>query len=68
MSEPKHGTFEICPVCYWEDDDVQFSNLDFKGGANEVSLKEAQKNFKKFGASSLKFIKDVRTPFPEEVP
>jgi hypothetical protein len=68
MSSFHHGTFEICPVCFWEDDEVQFNNIDYKGGANEESLKEAQKNFKKYGASSLKFLKNVRVPFQDEIP
>ena len=67
-SEAQSGTFEICPVCFWEDDNVQFNNIDFKGGANEESLREARKNFKKYGASSLEFIKLVRAPLPGEIP
>lgn len=27
------GSFEICPVCYWEDDDVQFLDPEYRGGA-----------------------------------
>lgn len=68
ISDPQPGTFEICPVCYWEDDNVQFNNIDFKGGANEESLREARQNFKKFGASSLQFLKNVRAPLPDEIP
>mgnify|MGYP003571362099 CR=1 FL=1 len=30
--------FEICDVCGWEDDNVQFDNPDFAGGANFFSL------------------------------
>lgn len=68
MSEPKSGTFEICPVCFWEDDNVQFNNIDFEGGANEESLRNARQNFKKFGACSSKFLKNIRVPLPEEIP
>jgi Cysteine-rich CPCC len=67
ISDVPPGTFEICPVCFWEDDYVQFNNIDFKGGANEESLREARQNFKKFGASSLKFVKKVRAPLPDEI-
>lgn len=65
-SELETGTFEICPVCYWEDDSVQFDNIDFEGGANEESLRKARSNFKEFGASSRKFLKYVRDPLPRE--
>lgn len=30
--------FEICEVCGWEDDNVQFANPDMAGGANYFSL------------------------------
>jgi hypothetical protein len=39
------GDFEICPVCNWEDDPVQSKDPDFAGGANELSLNEAKKQF-----------------------
>jgi hypothetical protein len=57
------GTFEICPVCDWEDDSLQFLNPDKNFGPNKVSLNEAKLNFKKFGAKrseSLKFVRKVR--------
>lgn len=44
------------------------SSLDYRGGANEESLKEARINFKKFKASSPKFLNFVRPPNPEEIP
>lgn len=59
ISEPPPGTYEICN---WEDDPVQYNNIDFQGGANEESLNEARQNFKKFKASSLKYVKQVRSP------
>lgn len=68
LSEPSSGTFEICPVCNWEDDDVQFKNIDFEGGANEESLRQARINFKEFGASLKKYLKQVRAPLPDEIP
>lgn len=42
LGEPPSGTFDICPVCCWEDDDVQFADLDYTGGANKSSLREAR--------------------------
>jgi hypothetical protein len=67
-SEPDYGTFEICPVCNWEDDCVQSNDPNFKGGANQESLNEARENYKKFGASAKRYIKEVRAPLPDEMP
>lgn len=67
LSEGSYDTFEICPVCYWEDDNVQYNNPDFKGGANEESLNEARENYKKFGASSKRYLKNVRAPLSDEI-
>ena len=41
FSEPH----EICPVCGWEEDRVQQEDPDFAGGANELSLAEAQRRW-----------------------
>ena len=38
--------WEICPVCNWEDDALQFDNQNLKGGANFFSLNEYRKLFK----------------------
>lgn len=38
--------FDICDICSWEDDDLQFENPDYRGGANSVSLNEARKAYK----------------------
>lgn len=62
------GSFDICPVCFWEDDPIQFTDPTYKGGANNVSLEEAQRNFAEFGASSREFIDKVRRPEPNEIP
>jgi hypothetical protein len=39
------GSYEICPVCFWEDDGVQFRWPTMDGGADKVSLREAQRNY-----------------------
>ena len=56
------GSYEICPICYWEDDDVQLRQPNMGGGANKVSLVEAQKNFVAFGANIAEHIKYVHKP------
>jgi Cysteine-rich CPCC len=37
-----YGSYDICPVCGWEDDPVQLANPCSGGGANDQSLVEAQ--------------------------
>lgn len=68
LSKEPPGTFEICPVCYWEDDYVQYNNPNLTGGANKESLNQARQNFKKFRASSKKVLKFVRQPLEDENP
>jgi len=54
------GSYDICPICFWEDDLVQLAFPDMAGGANKVSLIEAQNNFAKFGVSEQRFKGNVR--------
>jgi len=51
---------EICPVCEWQQDSVQYSDPDLDSGPNQVSLNQARENFKNFGASDLRFISTER--------
>ncbi len=45
LDEEPPGTYEICKICYWEDDDFQYKNPDYDGGANLLSLNKARENF-----------------------
>lgn len=45
LDEKPPGTYEICDICFWEDDEIQFRDPDFEGGANEESLRQCQKAF-----------------------
>lgn len=40
------GFSEVCPVCGWEDDIVQYDDPDYKNGANKMSLNEARELYK----------------------
>lgn len=42
LGEPPPGTFEVCEICGWEDDDVQFTDPDYEGAANRESLRQAR--------------------------
>lgn len=61
------STYNICEICFWEDDIVQFNDPNYEGGANRVSLKQAQKNFMKFGACETDFLDYVRKPTEKDV-
>lgn len=59
LNEEASGTYDICDVCFWEDDIVMNENPDYWGGANEVCLRQAQRNFVKFGVSEKKYLNSV---------
>lgn len=61
------GDYDICPICFWEDDPVQSENPDYRGGANKISLHEAQKNYKEFGACEKRFLKNVKRPSKNDI-
>lgn len=64
--KPGEGTFETCPVCYWDDDPVQDRDPDFEGGANRPSLNQARENFRRIGAKEERLLPFVRQPTPDE--
>lgn len=66
LDEAPSGTFAVCPVCYWEDDNVQADDPTYDGGANGMSLNQARQNFSKYGAIKKEFVKNVRKALPEE--
>ncbi|MBM2618373.1 hypothetical protein JIG36_22690 [Actinoplanes sp. LDG1-06] len=59
IGEPP-GSYEICPVCFWEDDALQLRWPDWPAGANRVSLIEAQRNYASFGACDEHGLRFVR--------
>lgn len=67
LNEEPPGTFDICEICFWEDDDIQYNDPDFEGGANVPSLRQAQKNFIQFGAIEERFIRFARKPNEKDI-
>jgi len=37
-----HGSYDLCPVCFWEDDAYQLRYPELLGRANGITLVEAQ--------------------------
>jgi hypothetical protein len=68
LDEPPPGTFLICPVCHWEDDNVQFCDPHVSGGANFMSLDEARDTFRRIGAISESALRFVRPARQDEYP
>jgi len=63
------GHYEVCQVCFWEDDGQDEADADIAlGGPNgALSLRDGQANFKQFGAMAERFKNHVRAPEPDEI-
>ena len=62
-----YGEYDICPVCFWEEDSLQFKNPIMDGGANQISLIQARINYKSMGVSEERLDEYVRPPLEEEL-
>lgn len=54
------GSYDICPICFWEDDVSQLRFPTMAGGANRPSLQEAQATFATIGAIEDRLLEHVR--------
>lgn len=63
----ERSVWEVCQVCYWEDDGQGDADADVeRGGPNKVSLSSARLNFKNCGAAESRFVQFVRPPRKSE--
>jgi rubredoxin len=73
LDEKPPGTYDICPVCNWEDDYLDPSNPrdvnERLGGPNGMlTLRAARENFNRIGAASPDWLNRVRSPREDEQP
>ncbi|WP_317442668.1 CPCC family cysteine-rich protein [Streptomyces collinus] len=66
----ERGAFEICNVCFWEDDgqDEHDASKVHGGPNHDLSLRQARQNFETIGACNEYRAQFVRDPLPEEHP
>jgi hypothetical protein len=64
------SAYEICPLCFWEDDGQDDHDADqVRGGPNgKLSLVAARDNYRSIGACDQRCTQFVRTPHADEVP
>lgn len=64
---PANNDYEICPVCFWEQDAWGISEPDEPSGANHgLTLREGRNNFALLGACATGFKAKVITPAERE--
>ncbi|MEZ6004896.1 MAG: CPCC family cysteine-rich protein [Planctomycetota bacterium] len=55
-------SYEICPVCYWEDDGQDLDRAHEVSGPNHITLAQARRNFENMGASDPSAVRLVVAP------
>ena len=55
----QRGHYDICPVCFWEDDGGDIDRADAHSGPNHMTLREGRDNFERFGACEERFTSRV---------
>ncbi len=65
----ERAAYEICPVCFWEDDGQDEHEADVvRGGPNGgLSLSTARANYRRVGACAERNLKDIRPPRKQEL-
>jgi hypothetical protein len=65
----ERGGYDICQVCFWEDDGQDDPDADeVWGGPNRgLSLTAARQNYLAFGACADEYVGKVRPPLPSEL-
>ena len=53
------GEYDICKVCFWEDDGIDVDEPDEYSGPNHMTLREGRQNFLQVGACHVSSLKHV---------
>lgn len=67
FEERPNESYDICPVCFWEDDPVAYKSPDEECSCNQVSLNQAKLNYLEFGACHKAMVVHVRKPNADEL-
>ena len=67
FEDKPNGNYDICPVCFWEDDPIACDEPNEKFDCNGVSLLQAKENYLAFGACHIDMVSHVRKPNEDEL-
>jgi Cysteine-rich CPCC len=60
------GDYDLCPVCFWEDDGMHGDDAASRQGPNGMALAEGQRLYRRYGASALHCLSKARPPAVNE--
>lgn len=63
---PGRGDYDLCTVCFWEDDADELDDAVSLEGPNGQTLAEGQRTYARYGTSVLHCINKVRPPASDE--
>lgn len=57
----ERGRHLICPICFWEDEDVLYdtNHLEPSAANHGLAMTDARRNFRRFGACDASMLKNV---------
>lgn len=67
VSLPDNSMRGICPICYWQVEYFDPSDLFCASNANYITLYEAKENYSKYGAYKYEYVKFCRPPSRDEI-
>ena len=63
VSLAERGSYLVCPICFWEDDGQDITEIDVPSGSNRgLTLREGRDNFEKVGAFHTEMVEHVLAP------